>query len=179
MDYELKIIFVMLQFKPLSKASVPKALVKAKHYRLLNEPWQAESICRDVLNIEPENQLAIRYLILAVSDQFTKDDVSGQTNAKKLCIRLDSEYEQKYYRGIVEERLGKAALKRNIPRAKYIAYENYRKAMNLYEEAEKLMLIDDENQDVVLRWNACLRRIQEYNLAPSPSEDQVQPFLDV
>ena len=178
MDSELKILFVMLQFKPLSKVSIPKALVKAKHYRLLNEPWQAESICKDVLNVEPENQLAILYLILAISDQFTNDDVSGQTNAKKLCARLDSEYDKKYYRGLIEERLGKAALKRNTPRAKYIAYENYRSAMNYFEEAEKAIHTDD-NQDVVLRWNACMRRIQEFKLTPSQNEDQVQPFLDV
>ena len=95
----------MLQFKPLSKASIPKALVKAKHYRLLNEPWQAESICKDVLNVEPDNQRAILYLILAISDQFTTNDVSAQNNAKKLCARLDSEYDKNYYHGLVEEKL--------------------------------------------------------------------------
>ena len=30
-------------------AAIPEALEKAHRYRLLNEPWQAESICHDVL----------------------------------------------------------------------------------------------------------------------------------
>ena len=46
----------MFELKPLSPDSIPNALEKAKHYRLLNEPWQAESIFRDILNIEPNHQ---------------------------------------------------------------------------------------------------------------------------
>ena len=167
----------MFQLKPLSKNSIPKALVKAKHYRLLNEPWQAESICRDVLKVDPYNQLAKQYLILAISDQFAAGEFSAAKEAKKLCTELELEYEQKYYRGILEERSGKAAMKRNTPRAKYIAYEHYRKAMDLYEEADKIH--PEENQDAVLRWNACVRAIREYKLEPSPDEDRVRPFLDV
>ena len=60
----------MLELKPISKESIPKALIRAKHYRLLNEPWQAESICRDILKVEPNHQLAVLYLILAITDQF-------------------------------------------------------------------------------------------------------------
>ena len=167
----------MFQLKPLSKDSIPKALVKAKHYRLLNEPWQAESICRDVLSVDPDNQLAILYLILAISDQFALGKVSAAPEAKKLCTRLKVEYEQKYYRGIIEERSGKAVLKRITPRAKYIAYEYYRKAMDFYEEADKVH--PEHNQDAILRWNACVRSIQEYKLEPATEEDGVQPFLDV
>ena len=167
----------MFQLKPLVKDSIPKALIKAKHYRLLNEPWQAESICRDILQVEPENQTALFYLILAISDQFMTGELSAKSEAIKLCARLTNPYEQKYYRGILEERLGKAALKRSTPRAKYIAYEYYRKAMKLYEEAEEIH--PEKNHDVVLRWNACVRRIQESNLEPSPDEDRMQPFLDV
>ena len=37
----------MFDLKPLSKDAIPAALSKAERYRLLNEPWQAESICRD------------------------------------------------------------------------------------------------------------------------------------
>ena len=167
----------MLHFKSLSKDFVPKALVKAKHYRLLNEPWQAESICRDVLAVEPEDQLAILYLILAISDQIGMHEVSSEAEAKELCTRLTNEYEQKYYRGIIEERLGKAALKRSSPRVKYIAYEYYRRAMKFYEEADNIH--PEKNQDAVLRWNACVRTIQEFKLESAPEEERMQPFLDV
>ena len=56
--------------KPLSQEAVPRALAKAERYRLLNEPGEAESICRDALAAEPENQDALRSLLLSVSDQF-------------------------------------------------------------------------------------------------------------
>ena len=31
------------------------AVAKAKQYRVLNQPAEAESICRDILEVEPEN----------------------------------------------------------------------------------------------------------------------------
>jgi hypothetical protein len=167
----------MPELKPLSKDSISKALVKAKHYRLLNEPWQAESISRDVLAVEPDHQLALVYLILAISDQFSIHGVSSETEAKKLCQRLTDNYERMYYLGIIEERSGKAALKRLNPRAKYIAFEYYQKAMLHYEEAEKIQ--PEHNQDAVLRWNACVRRIQEFKLKPSPDDHGQQAMLDV
>ena len=49
--------------------AVPAALEKAHLYRLLNEPSDAESICRDVLAVDPENQEALVTLTLALSDQ--------------------------------------------------------------------------------------------------------------
>lgn len=167
----------MLEIKHLSKDSIPSALVKAKHYRLLNEPWQAESICRDILEVEPGQQKALLYLILAITDQFSPESSLKSTEAKQLCDLLEDKYEQKYYRGIIEERLGKAATRRRIPRAQYIAYEFYRNAMEYYSEAEKIR--PESNQDVVLRWNACIRAIKEFKLAPAPGEDRMQAFLDV
>jgi hypothetical protein len=38
----------------------------------LNEPLEAESICRDVLEIEPDHQEALAALLLALTDQFTR-----------------------------------------------------------------------------------------------------------
>lgn len=166
----------MSQLKPLSKDSIPNALTRAKHYRLLNEPWQAESICRDILKTEPAHQLALLYLILAITDQFGTGRGNSSFRAKELCTQLTSEYEQHYYRGIIEERLGKTALKRDSPRVIYIAYDHFQNAMEYYEKAEKIH--PENNQDAVLRWNACLRGIQEFNLKSSSNKDQVQPFLE-
>ncbi len=166
----------MLQLKPLSKDSIPNALTRAKHYRLLNEPWQAESICRDVLKTEPNHQRALLYLILAITDQFGTVKGTSSIRAKELCTQLTSKYEQQYYRGIIEERLGKTALKRDSPRVIYIAYEHFQNAMEYYEKAEKIH--PENNQDAVLRWNACLRGIKEFNLKPSSDKNRIQPFLE-
>ena len=58
----------MPDFKPISPEAIPLALEKAERYRLLNDPAQAESICLDVLAVEPENQQALVMLLLALSD---------------------------------------------------------------------------------------------------------------
>ena len=63
------------EMKPLHPESIEKSLGKAHRYRLLNEPLHAESICLDVLAIEPENQQAINILLLALTDQFEKRGV--------------------------------------------------------------------------------------------------------
>ncbi|MBK8516730.1 MAG: hypothetical protein IPL55_10750 [Saprospiraceae bacterium] len=167
----------MLQLKLISKNSIAKALIRAKHYRLLNEPWQAESICRDILKVEPNNQDALLYLILAITDRFGNESTSSSSfEAKELCASLEKKFERIYYQGIISERLGKATLQRNTPRAKYIAYEHYRTAMDFFEEAEKIQ--PEGNQDAVLRWNACVRRIEEFNLTHSPDDHHMQPMMD-
>lgn len=167
----------MFQLKLISTQSIPKALIRAKHYRLLNEPKQAESICRDILKVDPDHQLAIVILILAMTDQFDRDHRPSPSIAMDLCTQLASPYEQLYFNGIIEERLGKAVLKRTTPRVKYIAYEHYRAAMSYYEEAEKIS--PKGNQDAILRWNSCVRGMNEYNLEPAKDHDGVQPYLDV
>ncbi len=167
----------MLQLKPLPVDSIPMALVKAKHYRLLNEPWQAESICRDVLNVDPDNQTAITYLILAITDQFTNDSTATAGQARSLCAKLTDKFEYNYYRGIIAERAGNTTLKRNIPRVNFMAFEYYNRAMNFYETAQSLK--PNDNDDAVLRWNACVRRIKEFKLEAAPEDAGVQPFLDV
>ena len=63
----------MFKLKPLSKEAVPAALEKANCYRFLNEPVEAESICLDILEVEPENQQAIITLLLSLTDQFGHD----------------------------------------------------------------------------------------------------------
>ena len=54
--------------KTISKAGIPEAISKAELYRSLNEPEEAESICRDILAVEPEHQLALRLLGLAITE---------------------------------------------------------------------------------------------------------------
>ena len=62
----------MDDLKLLSLEAVPRALDKAERYRLLNEPNEAQSICLDVLAVDPDNQLAIATMILALTDEFDR-----------------------------------------------------------------------------------------------------------
>ena len=59
-----------LKLKSISKGGVAEAISKAELYRYLNEPGEAESICRDILAVEPSNQATLRLLGLAITDQF-------------------------------------------------------------------------------------------------------------
>src|SRR6266699_1140466 len=64
----------MSELKRLHKNAIPAALEKAERYRLLNEPGEAESICLDILQVDPENQHAVITLLLALTDRFEKGE---------------------------------------------------------------------------------------------------------
>src|ERR1700716_17258 len=100
----------MSELKALSKEAIPAALEKATRYRLLNEPAEAESICLDVLKVDPENQEAIITLLLALTDRFEKGYGVSDTQTKELLARIKSEYDRVYYAGIVAERRAKVKL---------------------------------------------------------------------
>jgi tetratricopeptide (TPR) repeat protein len=159
----------MFEPKPIRIEAVPAALEKALRYRLLNEPVEAESICRDVLAVDPENQEALVTLLLALTDQFDDQFAKALVSAKLVLPRLDGEYERAYYEGIIYERWAKAQLDRGLPAD---AASNWlREAMRCFEEAEQLSGPDEP--DAILRWNACVRELErqsptapdEYRLA--------------
>jgi|SRR6516164_6487856 len=93
----------MIELKGLSDEAIPAALEKASRYRLLNEPAEAESICHDVLHIDPENQQALAVLLLALTDRFGKGYSVGTLQVEKVLSRLRDAYERAYYAGIICE----------------------------------------------------------------------------
>ncbi len=167
----------MPDLKPISKKSIPAALEKAKHYRLLNQPWQAESICRDILNADSDNQQVVYTLVLAMTDQFEGRHRKSLKKALEIAGKLQDKYQHEYGTGLIYERQALASLKRKTPRAGFIAYEYLARAMEHYANAEKVRPANDEES--VLRWNSCIRLIRQNNLEPSPDEPEIQPFLDV
>lgn len=166
-----------LNLKSISKDAIPAALEKARHYRLLNQPWQAESICRDILSSDPDNQQVIYTLVLAMTDQFDGKFKRDLSQTLSIVKKMADDYHLEYCTGLIYERQAKAALNRKTPRAGYIAYDNLIKAMQHYEKAEKLRPPNDEES--ILRWNACVRFLDRHKLKPSPDETERQPFLDV
>jgi tetratricopeptide (TPR) repeat protein len=153
--------------KPIHRDAVPAALEKAAWYRALDEPLEAESICRDVLAVDPGNQEAIRTLLLALTDQFARATRSHR-EALELAGQFAGEYERKYYAGIVLERLAKAQHQQPTPGAGHAAYEGILRAMARYEEAERIR--PHGNDDAILRWNACARFLQMHpDVSPAPA----------
>lgn len=156
----------MFQLKQLSTDAIDRAIEKAEHYRLLNEPAAAESICLDVLEVEPENQLALITLLLAVTDRFGKGYAISDTKVQEIIPRLKDEYDRAYYSGIICEKRAKAILNKREMGAAYNAYEWLEDAMEWYEKAEAIR--PPENDNSILRWNACARVIMQNNLSPRP-----------
>ena len=106
---------MQFELKSLSRTAIPAALEKAQRYRLLNEPWQAESICEDVLRIDPRDQTALVTLLLAMTDQF--DTQISIARTREVLSAIAGEYERAYYEGIVLERAARARMRQGVPGA--------------------------------------------------------------
>ena len=145
-----------MELKPISLTGIPEAISKVEVYRYLNEPGEAESICRDILAAEPENQTALRLLGLAITDQFTGQVSDRYSEAERLFRGLTSEYERFYYLGILQERKAKAQLRAGRP--PHTVYPIFEEAMGLFEAAEKIR--PPNNDASILRWNRCVRLLQ-------------------
>ena len=158
----------MFALKPICHNSVAHALAKAERYRLLNEPGEAESICRDVLEIEPDNQPALISLLLALTDQIPQNS-RNFADALAVADRLESAYDRLYYAAIAWERRAKARHQAGGHSAHRYAYDWLVNALGLFEKAEHLR--PPGNDDAVLRWNACVRYIAHHReLAPAVEE---------
>jgi hypothetical protein len=142
--------------KPLSKGGIEAALARAERYRLLNEPSQAESICLDILEIDPENQQALVLLLLAITDAFSVERGGASAlRALSLLPRLSGEYQRVYYEGVIHERRARALIAGGSLGSGYGAHAELSHAMASFERAEALR--PEGNDDAILRYNACVR----------------------
>jgi hypothetical protein len=159
---------VHFELKSISVQSIPEALAKVERYRLLNEPALAESICLDILSVVPEHQQALISLLLARTDQFHLQ--VPPKSAQEVLSRIQGDYEQAYYAGIIWERLGHARIRQAGSGGGASAYHALRAAMAHYEKA--INFAPPGNDDAVLRWNTCARVImQSPEVRPLPDED--------
>src|SRR3989442_518958 len=113
--------------KPISNEAIPEALQKAERYRLLNEPAQAESICQDVLAVEPNHQQALIMLLLAITDQFGQS--GSLSRAREVLRRIEGAYEKAYYGGVISERPARAQWRQASQNPAFTAYDSFRQAM--------------------------------------------------
>jgi hypothetical protein len=160
------------ELKILSGEGVTAAVAKAEKYRLLNDPTMAESICLDILNVEPDNAKTKIIMLLALTDQFGMSRSSHATKKAKLLVSdFKDDFLRIYYSGLINERLGTATLNSSTMGREHNAYEWYIDAMELYAEAENLQPAGDN--DSILRWNTCARIIMQHKLTRRPIDDTV------
>jgi len=147
----------MPDLKKISKEAIPRAIQKAERYRLLNQSWATESICLDILEVDPTNQPVLVMLILAITDQFGRESAELVRRARETLDRLTDPYQRAYYAGIIAERLAHAQLASGAMHAEAMALATLRSAMESFEKAEQLR--QPGNDDAILRWNTCLRTL--------------------
>jgi tetratricopeptide (TPR) repeat protein len=147
---------VNVALKAISRDGIPEAIQKVELYRYLNEPEEAESICRDILAVEPENQLALRLLGLTLTDQFLGISSDRYAEAQSTFLNLKDPYECSYYLGLLHERRARAQLRTG--QLAHTVLPLIEEAMRYFAEAEKIRPAG--NDDAILRWNRCVRLLQ-------------------
>ncbi len=157
------------ELKKITLEGVPAALQKAHRYRVLNDSIAAESICLDVLAVDPANVEAIVMHVLAITDQFPAGHAADRTRAEAAVSALKDPYKVAYYTGVICERWANGLLHRAAPRAGEMAHEWITKALDSYAKAERLRPAG--NDEAILRWNTCVRTLQrESHLKPREAE---------
>ncbi len=166
----------MYELKKLSHEGIDGARKKALHYRLLNQPFLAESICRDVLAVEPNDQETLVTLCLSLCDQFGVEGGATANAAMELVARLAGDYERHYYAGIVCERTAFAKLALATHASGHLAYDWLMRAMKHYEDAAEVRPAG--NDDALLRWNTCARLIDSRSDVHEAHEEPVHTLLE-
>ncbi len=163
-----------MNLKPITHEGIPAALQKAERYRLLNDSAAAESICLDVLEVDPENQQALVALLLSITDQFDEEQPDGVHRAREVLHRLGDQYKREYYAGIISERRARSQLHRGGPGASDIAAGLFHEAMTHYERAEAIRPAG--NDEAILRWNTCVRMLGRHERVHAVAD--YEPALD-
>ena len=158
--------------KRISTAGIAEAIAKAELYRSLNEPEEAESICHDILAVEPQHQLALRLLGLSLTDQFTGRGSDRYRETEDILRQLKDPYERLYYTGILQERRAKAQL--NAGQPPHSLFTLFYQALHSFAEAEKIRPAG--NDDAILRWNRCVRLLQNPAYEWNESEQELVSF---
>jgi len=157
----------MFQLKKLSLDALPRAIGKAEHYRLLNDPRAAESICLDVLAADETNQRALVILLLSTTDLFGEEGRATPETARALLPRIGDDYVRSYYAGMICERWGKHLMAEKVPG--HVSHGWIHEAMTHYQLASHMSPAG--NDDALLRWNTCARLLNQHgDLKPRAEE---------
>lgn len=145
------------ELKALGTRNLAAAVTLARHYRDLNQPEEAESICHDILAVAPDNDDALRTLGLALTDRFPSAWMTLFDDACSAFSKLKSEYERTYYTAIAWERYAKAQLEAGRAHNAIHAFEE---ALERFEQADKLGSPDDPAP--ILHYNRCVRALTSH-----------------
>jgi len=166
----------MAKLKSISKETVPQALQLAERYRVMKEPSVSESICCDILEVDPGNQEALITLLLAISEQFKDRLMPGYKQTREILDRITNEYKRAFYEGIIIERRALAHFHKESYGSGWQAHTWFEKAMKAYEKA--IALRPAGNDEAILRWNNCQRTMARYPEIVSPPQEENEQMLE-
>lgn len=127
-----------------------------------------ESICQDVLSLDPTNQEAVELLFRSRVSLLSKGLPRGVERAQELVPQFDGDFEKAFFSGLLRENQARYLLDRRGRQASSVAYNWFRHAMDDFEEANRQ---DSTRIEATLHWNACLRTLQANpHCAPNPEE---------
>jgi tetratricopeptide (TPR) repeat protein len=156
-------------------SAVDKALKKAKQYRSLLEPEIAESICLDILNVDPENQAVLIVYILSLLDQIKRTENQLQIKSIERAIaKLTSKYKRYYYSGLLNEKRARHLVTQSMSHS--FAYDYFIEALHFYQKAIKRC--PKKNDEAILRWNSCIRTIEKEKLKPRRDSEDIMVDME-
>lgn len=126
--------------------------------------------------MEPGHQETLITLLLSLTDQFKESLSSGAQRAKEVLHQLKDSYHKAYYHGLICERQALAHLQRGAPQAGFVAFEWLEDAMHWYQAAEAIR--PAHNDDAILRWNTCVRLLDQYPHIKPRLQDTYEPSLE-
>lgn len=159
-----------LKLHDIHAGAIGHALEKARQYRSLLEPEIAESICLDILNIDEKNQEVLVVYILSLLDQIPSPDKKIEVKTiERIVDKLDSSYQRFYYSGLLHERMARYMVTQAMSHS--FAYEYFYQALRCYKQARENR--PEGNDESTLRWNSCIRTIEQEKLKPHQDSEDV------
>ena len=146
-----------MELKTLGADQVSSALAAAEQCRAGGEAETAESICTDILEVDPGNARAIELLLWSRVDLLGEGRYGGVERAQEALALVQSDFERHYLEGVICEQQARFLIGKRGRHSSRVAYDWFRHAMDAFEEAAR---IAPDRPEASLRWNACLRSIE-------------------
>lgn len=166
---------MMPLLQPGPRLAVPAALRRALRHLLLQEPAEAEVLCREVLRFDPANPRAATLLIRSLARQIRGLRTPEVALALEALALLPSAEERSYHSGLICEAQGRAVLEQGGPASGFRAFDSLHEAMRWY--ARVLEAGSVRSGEAGVRWQACAFLIQRHRLV-GETEDAGEPFLE-
>lgn len=159
-----------MDLKTLDTADLEVALVTAQKSWSELRAEDTESICLDILSVEPQNAEALELLLRSRIELLKKGLPQSVARAQELLSSLATPFDQAFYSGMLREAQARYLLEKRGRSTSHVAYSWFRHAMDDFEASAA---IEPSRIEPKLRWNACLRTLKNNpQCAPAPEEEE-------